>query len=96
MARTIIGVIVGYVLMFILNFFGFVTLYTVIGPDNAFKPRLYLASNRWIAISLVIIFVTGAIAGFIAGAIGKGRRTTFALALVVIILGVLLAIPAVL
>ncbi len=95
MARTIIGVIVGYVLMFILNFFGFVTLYTVIGPDNAFKPRLYLASNRWIAISLVIILVTGAIAGFIAGAIGKGRRTTFALALVVIILGVLLAIPAV-
>jgi hypothetical protein len=95
MARTIIGVIVGYVLMFILNFFGFVTLYMVVGPSNAFKPGLYLASNRWIAMSAVIILVTGIIAGFVAGAIGKGGRTTVALAVVVIILGVLLAIPAV-
>ena len=44
MARAIIGVIVGYVGMFILNFLGFVTLYAVIGPDQAFEPGLYLRS----------------------------------------------------
>jgi hypothetical protein len=31
MARTIVGVIVGYVLMFILNICGFVTMYAVLG-----------------------------------------------------------------
>jgi len=95
MARTIIGVIVGYVLMFILNFFGFVTLYMVVGPAHAFKPGMYLASNRWIAMSAVVILITGLIAGFVAGAIGKSGQTALALAIAVIILGVLLAIPAV-
>ena len=95
MARAIIGVIVGYVIMFILNFLGFVTLYTVIGPDQAFKPRLFLASNKWIAISFVIIFITGTIAGLICAAIAKGGKAPLALAVVVIALGLLLAIPAI-
>lgn len=95
MTRTIIGVIVGYVVMFILNFFGFVTLYMVVGPAHAFKPGLFLASNRWIAMSAVMLLITGVIAGLVAGAIGKNRRTTVALAMAVIIVGVLLAIPAV-
>ena len=94
MARAVIGVIVGYVVMFILNFLGFVTLYAVIGPDQAFKPGLYLASNKWIAISFVIIFITGTIAGLICAAIAKGGKAPLGLAIVVIVLGLLLAIPA--
>ena len=94
MARAVIGVIVGYVVMFILNFLGFVTLYALIGPDQAFKPGLYLASSKWIAISFVIIFITGTIAGLICAAIAKGGKAPLALAIVVIVLGLLLAIPA--
>ncbi|HMH42780.1 MAG TPA: hypothetical protein VK557_04810 [Pyrinomonadaceae bacterium] len=93
MAKGIIGVIVGYIVMFILNFLGFVTLYAVIGPHQAFKPGLYLASNRWIAISFVIIFITAIIAGLICAAIAKGGKGPLALAIVVIALGLLLAIP---
>ena len=94
MARAIIGVIVGYVVMFILNFIGFVCLYAVIGPEQAFRPHLYLASNRWIAITAAIIFVTGAIAGLICAAIARGGKAPVALAVLVVVLGVLLAIPA--
>ena len=94
MARAIIGVIAGYVVMFILNFLGFVTLYAVIGSDQAFKPGLFLASNKWIAISFVIIFITGTIAGLVCAAIAKGGKAPFALAIVVIVLGLLLAILA--
>ena len=93
MARAIIGVIVGYIGMFILNFLGFVTLYAVIGPEQAFEPGLYLASTKWIAISFVIIFITGTIAGLICAAIAKGGKAPLALAVVVIVLGLLLAIP---
>ena len=95
MARAIIGVIVGYVVMFILNFLGFVTLYAVIGPNQAFQPGLYLASNKWIAISFVIIFITGIIAGLICAVIANGGKAPLALAVVVVVLGLLLAIPAV-
>ena len=94
MARTIIGVIVGYVLMFILNFAAFVALYAVLGPEQAFEPGLYLASTKWIAISAIILLITGTIAGLVAALIAKGGRAPLALAIVVVVLGVLLAIPA--
>lgn len=96
MARTIIGVIVGYVLMFLMNFAAFVGLYAVLGQDNAFAPGLYLASTKWIACSAVILFTTGLIAGLVAALIAKGGRAPLALAIVVVVLGVLLAIPAML
>jgi hypothetical protein len=95
MARSIIGVIVGYVTMFVLNFAAFVGLYALVGPNNAFKPHKYLASNRWMAMSLVVLIVTGIIAGLICAAIARGGRAPLALAVVVIVLGLLLAVPAV-
>jgi hypothetical protein len=88
-------VIAGYILMFILNFAGFVTLYAVLGPNQAFEPGLYLASTKWIAISLVIIFITGIIAGLVCAVIAKGGRAPLFLAVVVVVLGLLLAIPGV-
>ena len=93
MARTIIGVIVGYVLMFLLNFAGFVTMYAVMGPEQAFAPGLYLASTKWIAVALVMILITGAIAGLVCAVIARGGRAPLALALVVVVLGILLAVP---
>ena len=95
MARSIIGVIVGYVLMFILNVVGFVTLYAVMGPTQAFEPGLFLASTKWIAITFPILLVTGLIAGLICALIAGGGRAPLALAIVVVVLGILLAIPAV-
>ena len=95
MARSIIAVIVSYIIMFVLNFIGFVTLYAVVGETQAFKPRLYLASNRWIAMSCVFIFISAIIAGLICAVIAKGGRANLALVVVILVLGWLLAIPAV-
>jgi hypothetical protein len=95
MARSIIGVIVGYVAMFIINFAVFVGLYAVVGPENAFKPHRYLASNRWILMSVVATFITAIIAGLICAAIAKGGKAPLALAILIIVLGWLLAVPAV-
>src|ERR1043166_7100505 len=79
--------------MFVLNFLGFVTLYAVVGETQAFKPRMYLASNRWIAMSFAFIFVSAIIAGLICAVIAKGGKANLALAVVIIVLGFLLAIP---
>ena len=94
MARSIIAVIVSYIAMFILNLIGFVSLYAVIGPSQAFRPHSYLASNRWIAITCGIILVTGIIAGLLCALIAKGGKAPLALAVLVVVLGVLLAVPA--
>lgn len=95
MVRSIIAVVVSYISMFLLNFLGFVGLYTIIGPGNAFKPRSFLASNRWIAMAFAIILVTGIIAGLICAAISRGRKATLALAGLILVVGLLMAIPAV-
>ena len=94
MARSIIAVIVSYITMFVLNFLGFVCLYMIVGSNNAFRPHSWLASNRWIAMSFGIILIGGIIAGLLCSVIAKGGRAPLALAAVVLVLGLLLAIPS--
>ena len=96
MARAIVGVIVGYVLMFLLNFAGFVTMYAVMGPERAFEPGLYLASTTWIAVAFIMFLISGAIAGVVCAVIAKGGRAPLVLAIVVVALGLALAVPAML
>jgi len=95
MVRSIIAVIVSYISMFLLNFLGFVGLYSVIGPANAFKPRSFLASNRWIAMAFAIVVISGIIAGLICAAIARGGKANLALAALILVVGLLMGIPAV-
>jgi hypothetical protein len=95
MVRSIIAVVVSYITMFVLNFLGFVGLYAVVGPGNAFKPRSFLASNRWIAMAFALVLVSGIIAGLLCAAIARGRKATLALAVIILAVGLMLAIPAV-
>jgi hypothetical protein len=95
MVRSIIAVIVSYISMFVLNFLGFVGLYAIVGPNHAFRPRLYLASNRWILMGVGVIFVSGIIAGLICAAIARGRKATLALAGLILVVGLLTSYPAI-
>ncbi len=95
MGRSVVAVIVAYISMFILNLLVFVGLYAFVGPAQAFKPASYLASNRWIAMSFVAIIITAIIAGLICAAIARGGRAPLALAIVVLVIGLVLAIPSV-
>ena len=95
MVRSIVAVIVSYLLMFALVFVAFTCAYLLMGADNAFKPRTYQASNRWMAMSFVVNIVIAIIAGFICAVIAKGGRAPVALAVVVFVLGLLLAIPSI-
>jgi undecaprenyl pyrophosphate phosphatase UppP len=81
--------------MFALVFVAFTCAYLLMGADNAFKPRTYQASNRWMAMSFVVNIVIAIIAGFICAVIAKGGRAPVALAVVVFVLGLLLAIPSI-
>ena len=95
MVRSIIAVIVSYIIMFVLNVLAFLGLYAAVGSSHAFKPRSYLASNRWVLMTFVILVITGVITGLICAVIARGGRAPAALALVVVIIGLLVAIPSV-
>jgi hypothetical protein len=92
MLRSVLAVIVGYVVMFILQVAAFMTIYTLMGANWSFKPSSYQASTRWTAMQFVVIGVTAIIAGLICAVIAKGGKAPLALAAVVLVLGFALAV----
>ena len=58
MARSIIGVIVGYLAIFVLVFITFMVVFLLMGTEWSFKPNSFEASNAWIAMSLVGTFLS--------------------------------------
>ena len=65
MLRSVLGVIVAYILMFILQVAAFMTIYTLVGADWSFKPASYQASTRWTAMQFLVVLVTCIIGGLI-------------------------------
>jgi peptidoglycan biosynthesis protein MviN/MurJ (putative lipid II flippase) len=91
MVRSVIAIIVGYIVMFILQVAAFMTIYTLVGPDWSFKPASFQASTRWTVMQFVVILVTCIIAGVVCAVIAKGGRAPMTLAGVVLVLGLTLA-----
>ena len=91
MLRSALGVIVGYIVMFILQVASFMTIYTLMGTNWSFKLASYRASTRWTVMQFGVILVTAIIAGLVCAAIAKGGKATLALAAVVLVLGLALA-----
>lgn len=90
MARSIVGVIVGYIVMFILQVAAFMTIYSVMGPDWSFKPASYQASTRWTVTQFTVILITAIIAGLVCAIIARGGKAPLVLAGVVLVLGLAL------
>lgn len=96
MFRSIIGVIVGYVVMALLVFVAFTLAYLSMGADGAFSPGTFEVSTRWIAVSFVLGFIAAAVGGYVCALIARGGKAPLALAGLVVVLGILVAIPVLL
>jgi len=90
--RSALGVIGGYIVMFVLQVVAFMTIYTVMGADWSFEPASYQASTRWTVMQFVVIFVTAAIAGLACALIARGGKAPLVLAAVVLVLGFALGV----
>jgi hypothetical protein len=93
MARSIVAVIVGYVVMFILIMVTFIGVFLAMGVEWSFKPASFEASNAWNVMALIANFVIAVVGGFVCAAIARGGKAPLALAIVVFVLGLLFAIP---
>lgn len=93
MGRNIGAAVLGYVVMFAAVFFGMMICWVIVGADGAFQPGSYDHSMTWAVLS-VIVGITAAVAGgFVCAKVGTDRNAIHILVGLVVVLGVLSAIP---
>ena len=93
MARKIIGVVAGYIAMAALIFILFTTLYLILGAEGAFQPGNYQASTTWLVLSTILGLIAAVIGGLVCVIIAKDHKAAIWLAGLVLVLGIILAIP---
>ena len=94
MGRAIGGVIVGYLVMFVIVFSTFSVAFLAMGTDGAFQPGSYEVSMLWIVISIILGIAAAVAGGYVCALIARGAAPVKWLAGLVVILGILSAIPA--
>lgn len=94
MGKNILAVIGGYVIIFIAVFISFTALYFILGTDGAFESGSFRISTTWLIFSLILSFLAAILGGYVCTLIAKNRKASMILAGVVVILGIIMAIPA--
>lgn len=92
--RILGSVVLGYVVMAALVFGLFTVAYLAMGTGRAFQPGTYDVSALWAITSLILSFVAAFVGGIVCAAVGKVPKAPQVLAAVVLILGVVFAVPA--
>jgi hypothetical protein len=94
MGRLIGAVVAGYFVMFGVVFLLFSAAYTLMGADRAFKPGSYEPGNLWIWIMFIGGFVAALVGGWVCARISSNPQAVKWLAVLVLALGILCAIPS--
>lgn len=92
MLKSIIGVIVGYVVMAIFSFAIFTCAYLGLGVERVFEPESYDISTIWIVCMIVFGLIGGILGGWVCAAISKSKGACMALAGLVLALGLIFSI----
>ncbi|MDH4038117.1 MAG: hypothetical protein OEX18_11375 [Candidatus Krumholzibacteria bacterium] len=93
MGRIIGGVVLGYAVMAVAVMATFTVAYFAMGAERAFQAGSYNVSGVWLVVSTVLSAVAAMAGGWVAVAFGRSRRAPFILAIVVVVAGVVLALP---
>lgn len=91
MVRSILSVIAGYGVMFLLVFVAFTCLYLAVGANGAFEPGTYNVGLLWIAASTVLGTAAAIAGGWVCAHIARRPMPARVLAGIVVALGMVLA-----
>jgi len=94
MLKSILGVIVGFIVMFIFAFAVCTCAYLGLGAERVFQPESYDVSTIWIVLLIAIALIGGIIGGLVCAAISKSKGACTALVVLVLVFGVIGAITA--
>jgi len=92
MLKSILGVIVGYVVMAIFSFAIFTCAYLGLGVERAFEPESYDISAIWMVLMIVIGLLGGIIGGLVCAAISKSKGACMAFAVIVLAIGLIVSV----
>lgn len=93
MGRAIAAVVVGYVVMFGTIFLLFSGLYLILGQELSFEPGSYDPSILWTVVSFVLGILAAVLGGYACARIARAATPPKVLAGVVLVIGLLSAIP---
>ena len=93
MARSIIGVIVGYLTMGVFIFGSFTAAYLSMGADGAFQPGNYDPSTLWLVISFLLGLIAAVAGGLVCRLVAPTMTAVYVLAAIALVLGLVLAVP---
>lgn len=91
MGRSILGVILGYVVMFLVVFLTFSGAYLAMGADAAFQPGKFEPSTLWLVVSFILGFIAAVAGGCTCVWIAKNTKAALGLAALVVVLGLAMA-----
>jgi hypothetical protein len=94
MGRSILAVVLGYIVMFVAIALSFTALQFGLGTETVFKPNSYDASGLFLACAVVISFVVAILGGFVCRLIQPKGRAPVALAILVLVLGIAMALAS--
>jgi hypothetical protein len=92
--RAFGAAILGYLVMFMVVFVTFTAAYIGMGSERAFQPGTYDVTGLWLATSIVLGLLAAMAGGWVAEHVGKGGRASRILMIIVLVLGIASAIPA--
>ena len=94
MLKSILGVIVGYIVMAIVGFAVLACAYFALSVDRVFEPDSYTLSTLWIALMIAVGLIGGILGGLTCAAISKSKGACTAFAVIVLVLGLLGSLSA--
>lgn len=97
MARNILSVLAGYVVMFVFVMVTFSLVWVGLGSGFAFEAGSTRVTTGWVVIALVLSFIAALAGGWVTSKIAMppGRTPVIALAALVLVLGIIAAFSAV-
>jgi hypothetical protein len=94
MLKSILAIIVSYIVMAIFLVAVFVAAYLALGADRVFQVGTYAASPLWLTFYAIANLCAAILGGYICAAISRSKNTCRIFAGIVFALALLLCVPA--
>jgi hypothetical protein len=85
MFKSIVAIVVSYIVTFVLFLAVVAGLYVVLGVERVFQPDSYEISNLWLGLTVVGSFFAWILGGWLCVTISKSRRTGQVFAFIVFV-----------
>jgi len=91
--RPYLAVFLGCVSLFVVMIVARAVAYTLMGADGAFKPGSYEPSGLWLTVMFFFSLVAALVGGLVCGNLARSATPSLVLAGLVLVLGLIVAIP---